>query len=76
MITKSKLGAIAFISAIGLASGFASPVLAASCGSQYSTGCNGGGSAGYNHSVATDYRLKHHQVHHDVHQPSTTDVTK
>jgi hypothetical protein len=62
MINKSKLGAIgaiAFIAAIGLAS----PVFAASPG-PYGPAYTGGGSAGYNHAVATDYRLKHHQVKH------------
>lgn len=63
MIRKSKLvatlGAIAFIGAVGLAS----PTFAA--GPQnYNPAYTGGGSAGYNHHVATDYRLKHHPKHH------------
>jgi hypothetical protein len=63
MINKSKLfaelGAIAFIAALGLAS----PAFAA--GPQnYGPEYTGGGSAGYNHHVATDYRLKHHPKHH------------
>jgi len=61
MISKTKIGAIAFIATIGLASmGLASPAFAAGpYGQQYT----GGGSAGYNHHVATDYRLKHHSKH-------------
>ena len=60
MISKSKLGAalaaIAFISAIGLAApSFAGP---------NDQGYTGGGSAGYNHHVSTDYRLKKHPKHH------------
>lgn len=65
----SKLGAIAFIAAIGLAPmGLASPASAAGpYGPQY----NGGGSAGYNHHIATDYRLKHHKsAKHQAQQPS------
>lgn len=64
MINKSKLGAIAFIAAMGLAS----PAFAASPG-PYGPAYTGGGSAGYNHHVATDYRLKHHNTKH---QPSST----
>jgi hypothetical protein len=52
MISKSKLGAIAFLVATGLAF----PALAAN----YSPSANNGGSAGYNHHIATDYHLKHH----------------
>lgn len=67
MISKTKfgaaLGAIAFIATIA-ATGFASPSFAAND----SAAANGGGSVGYNHHVATDYRLKHHQVKH--HTPS------
>jgi hypothetical protein len=68
MISKSKLvailGAIAFIAATGLtaATGLSSPARAAN----YSAAANGGGSAGYNHQVATDYRLKHHHAKHHV----------
>jgi hypothetical protein len=51
MISKSKLGAIAFMAAIGLAS----PALA-----QY--GATGGGSPGYNAHNTTNYRLKKHHV--------------
>jgi hypothetical protein len=65
MISKSKLGvalgAISFIATIA-ATGFASPSFAAN----YSAAANGGGSAGYNHQVATDYRLKHHQSKHQT----------
>jgi hypothetical protein len=61
MIKKSKLavklGAIAFV----LAAGIASPAVAAG---PYGEAYTGGGSAGYNHQVATDYRLKHHPKHH------------
>lgn len=67
MISKSNLGAalgaVAFI-AILAATGFTSPSFAAN----YSAAANGGGSAGYNHQVATDYRLKHH--HTKQHLPS------
>lgn len=68
MISKSKLGVIAFIAAMGLGSiGLASPTFAAG---PYDQGYTGGGSAGYNHHVATDYKLKHHKVKR--HQPSDT----
>lgn len=62
MISKSKLAAIAFVAATALtaATGVTTPVFAAN----YSAAANGGGSAGYNHQVATDYRLKHHPKHH------------
>jgi hypothetical protein len=79
MIRKSKLGAITFIAAIGLASpGFAqmqagaigkgpvadlSSLHAVTLVACYTAACNGGGSVGYNHQVATDYRLKHHNAH-------------
>jgi hypothetical protein len=60
MISKTKLGAIAFIAGIALS--VAAPAFAQSIYSQRATG---GGSAGYNHQVATDYRLKpHHTVKH------------
>jgi hypothetical protein len=59
MISKSKLGAIAFIAAIGLAP-VASPAFA-QYGAQYNPSLNGGGSAGYNHGLRY-YRLKKH--HH------------
>lgn len=71
MISKSQLGATlgaaAFIAAIA-ATGFVTPTFAAN----YSAAANGGGSAGYNHQVATDYRLKHHKgtTHATQHQPS------
>jgi hypothetical protein len=68
MIRKSELaaalGAVAFIATIA-ATGFTSPTYAAN----YSAAANGGGSAGYNHQVATDYRLKHH--HTTKHHPSS-----
>jgi hypothetical protein len=48
MISKSKLGAIAFITAVGLAS----PAFA-----QY-----GGGSPGYNAHNTTNYKLKKHHA--------------
>jgi hypothetical protein len=70
MISKlklgAKLGAIAFIAATGLASGLSSPSFAAN----YSAAANGGGSAGYNHQVATDYRLRHHHIVIRHHLPS------
>ena len=53
MISKSKLGAIAVIAAMGLAS----PAFA-----QYGS-ATGGGSPGYNAHNTTNYRLKkHHPV--------------
>jgi hypothetical protein len=66
MISKSKLGvklgAIAFIAAVG----FAAPALAANYGgSNLAPSQSGGGSYGYNNKLSTDYRLtKHHVKHH------------
>jgi hypothetical protein len=73
MISKSTLGAIAFVAAAGLASpAFAQlPTNAIGGGpllipvANYSAGANGGGSAGYNHKLSTDYKLKHHANSHD-----------
>jgi hypothetical protein len=66
MISKSKLGAIAFIAAIGLASALTTPTFAANYGAQnYAPSQSGGGSAGYNHNLSTDYRLKHHARSHN-----------
>ena len=69
MISKSKLGAMTFIAAIGLAS----PAFAASVNSPSATG---GGSSGYNHKLSTDYRLNRHHViaphARDHHLPSST----
>ena len=63
MINKSKLTAKLAIAVIAAAS-LASPSLAASPG-PYGQGYTGGGSAGYNHHTATDYKLKrHHTKHH------------
>jgi hypothetical protein len=59
MFSNSKLCAIVFVASLGLAS----PALAASPG-PYGEGYTGGGSGGYNHHVATDYKLKHHQTKH------------
>ena len=62
MIRKSKLGAIAIIALIGVAS----PAFA-----QYSPSQTGGGSTGYNIRASTpNYRLKHHHVtrHSPTHQ--------
>jgi hypothetical protein len=81
MISTSKLGGFAFVAAIGLASPAFAQMPAGAIGKGsladpsspqafslvacYSAACNGGGSTGYNHSVATDYRLKKHpQAHH------------
>lgn len=75
MISKSKLvaklGAVAFIAAVGLGSGFASPALAANYGgANLAPSQSGGGSYGYNQKLSTDYRLKHHhQVKHPSKQP-------
>lgn len=65
MINKSKLAAILAASAFIAAAGLASPTFAAG---PYGQGYTGGGSAGYNHHVSTDYKLKHHQTKR--HQPS------
>jgi hypothetical protein len=73
MINKSKLGAIAFIAATGLAAiGLGSPAFAQNppnYGPQfYAPSQSGGGSAGYNRELET-YRLKHpHSHHHAAHQ--------
>jgi hypothetical protein len=65
MISKSKLGAIAFIAAIGLASGLTSPAFAAHYGPAYTApGQTGGGSAGYNSNISNNYRLNHHAKSH------------
>jgi hypothetical protein len=53
MIGKSKLGAIALMAGIGLAS----PAFA-----QYGPPATGGGSPGYNAHNTTNYRLKQHQI--------------
>jgi hypothetical protein len=64
MISKSKLGAIAFMAAIGLTS----PALA-QYGPQYSPSVTGGGSPGYNHGLKY-YRLKpHHAKPHALIKP-------
>ena len=90
MISKSKLGAIAFIAAIGFAFPAFAQMQAHAIGkgpvadpssihaftpvANYGATANGGGSAGYNRGVATDYRLKHrakpHSRVHAAHQPS------
>jgi hypothetical protein len=68
MISKSILGAIALVAAMGLAlpiaaTGLASPAFAIS---KYSPSLNGGGSTGYNRNVEQSFRLKRHPV-----KPST-----
>jgi hypothetical protein len=76
MISKSRLGAMAVVAAIGFASpAFAqmhtntigkgpvaspSSLQAFTLVACYTAACNGGGSTGYNYQAATDYRLKHH----------------
>ena len=62
MISKSKLGAIAIVAAVGAAlpiaaMGFASPAFAIS---KYSPSLTGGGSTGYNRNAEQDFRLKKH----------------
>jgi len=62
MISKSKLGAIALVAAMGLtmpiaAMGLASPAFAIS---KYSPSLTGGGSEGYNRRAEESFRLKHH----------------
>jgi hypothetical protein len=64
MTSKSKLGAIAFVAAMGLAmpiaaTGLATPAFAIS---KYSPSLTGGGSTGYNRNVEQDFRLKQHPV--------------
>jgi hypothetical protein len=71
MTSKSKLGvklgALAFIAALGLGSGLATPVFAANYGgANLAPSQSGGGSYGYNNKLSTDYRLKHHQTKHQV----------
>jgi hypothetical protein len=63
MISKSKLGAklgaVAFMAAIGVAY----PALAAHYGPAYTAPSQtGGGSAGYNNHIANDYRLHPHHA--------------
>jgi hypothetical protein len=61
MLSKSKLGAIAFIAAMGLAP-LASPAVAQFTNPQYSPSVTGGGSSGYNRGLK-HYRLgKHHHA--------------
>ena len=76
MISKSKLGGIAFFAAIGLASPAFAQMQAGAIGKGaaadpgnlhaftlvacYTEACNGGGSTGYNYMVSKDYRLKKH----------------
>jgi hypothetical protein len=78
----SKLGAIAFIAAIGLASPAFAQMRADAIGKGtltdasrlhaftlvacYDPSCTGGGSVGYNYHVAHDYRLKQHHIHHSL----------
>lgn len=60
MLSKSKLGAIAFIASVGLTP-LASQAVA-QYGPQYSPSVTGGGSPGYNHGLRY-YRLgKHHHA--------------
>ncbi|HTV37888.1 MAG TPA: hypothetical protein VMF12_15765 [Xanthobacteraceae bacterium] len=64
MTNKSKLGALGFIAAIGLASALASSAFAATPypnygGQNYAPTQSGGGSGGYNQKLET-YRLKGH----------------
>jgi hypothetical protein len=68
---NSKLGAIAFIAAIGVAS----PAFAQGINNNptYNPAYTGGGSAGYNYRATTpNWRLKHHRhAHHTAHQTSS-----
>jgi hypothetical protein len=77
MISKSKLGAIAFVAAMALAlpvagMGLASPAFAIDSNSPALTG---GGSLGYNRDVQT-LRLKHHPAkqHVEHHQEHSEDA--
>jgi hypothetical protein len=59
MISKSKLGAVAFIAVIGVAY----PAFAAHYGPIHTAPSQtGGGSAGYNNRIANDYRLHAHHA--------------
>ena len=77
MISRSKLGAIAFVAALGVAS----PAFALSCPngrgpvSKFSSCLNGGGSTGYNRLQQT-YRLKKHpgKQHAKIHQARKEDM--
>jgi len=67
MISKSTLGAIAVVAAIG----FGSPAFAQANNPNnnptFSPGTTGGGSAGYNRQATTpNWRLKAHHHHHHV----------
>jgi hypothetical protein len=65
MISKSKLGALTLVAALGLGSGLAAPAFAANYGgANLAPSQSGGGSYGYNNKLSTDYRLKHHQTKH------------
>ena len=72
MISKSKLGTMTFVAAIGIgAIGLASPASAANYGPIYTAPSQtGGGSIGYNSNLANDYRLKknHAKSHSQNHQ--------
>jgi hypothetical protein len=73
MVNKSKFSALAFIAAIGLVSGLASPAFAATPYPNYGRGFyspsgSGGGSAGYNQKIET-YRARHH---HNTHAGTQT----
>jgi hypothetical protein len=70
MISKSKLGAIAFLVAISLAA----PVFA-QYGPQYSPYETGGGSPGYNYGLR-HYRLKHHVKPHAAMSPSEKKISR
>lgn len=75
MISKSKLGGIALVAALGIASPVAVPGVASAAFAQgmYSPSENGGGSAGYNErATGPNYRLKQHaKTHHAAPQQST-----
>jgi hypothetical protein len=72
MISKSKLAAIALMTATGLATAIAATGATAPAFAQsiYSPSETGGGSWGYNHHMAIDqWRLRHHVGRHaPVHQ--------
>lgn len=75
MISKSRLGGIAVIAALGVAAPVAALGVASTAFAQgmYSPSENGGGSVGYNErATGPNYKLKQHgKTHHPASQQST-----
>jgi hypothetical protein len=73
MIGKSKLGAIAVVAAIGVAS----PAFAQGINPTYNPAYTGGGSPGYNYRATTpNWRLGHHHVIHHTPKHHVSGATK